>query len=162
MPNCFSALLLWSSKRWIVAVVTAVATGVLISLPTAIIENPVFGRDVAVTSWSIPVVILTAIISGLIVATYIRNDQSVEEERSIKIGGAGAFLSFLAVGCPVCNKIALVALGYSGALQYFAPVQPYLALFGVGLLMYALRKRLTGELICSTGLLTSATKNKEK
>jgi hypothetical protein len=162
MPNCFSALLLWSSKRWIVAVVTAVATGVLISLPTAIIENPVFGRDVAVTSWSIPVVILTAIISGLIVATYIRNDQSVEEERSIKIGGAGAFLSFLAVGCPVCNKIALVALGYSGALQYFAPVQPYLALFGVGLLMYALRKRLTGELMCSTGLLTSATKNKEK
>ena len=162
MPNCFSALLLWSSKRWIVAVVTAVATGVLISLPTAIIENPVFGRDVAVTSWSIPVVILTAIISGLIVATYIRNDQSVEEERSIKIGGAGAFLSFLAVGCPVCNKIAVVALGYSGALQYFAPVQPYLALFGVGLLMYALRKRLTGELMCSTGLLTSATKNKEK
>ena len=162
MPNCSSALLLWSSKRWIVAVVTAVATGVLISLPTAIIENPVFGRDVAVTSWSIPVVILTAIISGLIVATYIRNDQSVEEERSIKIGGAGAFLSFLAVGCPVCNKIALVALGYSGALQYFAPVHPYLALFGVGLLMYALRKRLTGELMCSTGLLTSATKNKEK
>jgi hypothetical protein len=162
VPNCFSALLLWSPKRWIVAVVTAVATGVLISLPTAIIENPVFGRDVAVTSWSIPVVILTAVISGLIVATYIRNDQSVEEESSIKIGGAGAFLSFLAVGCPVCNKIALVALGYSGALQYFAPVQPYLALFGVGLLMYALRKRLTGELMCSTGLLTSRSKNKEQ
>jgi len=162
VPNCFSALLLWSPKRWIVAVVTAVATGVLISLPTAIIENPVFGRDVAVTSWSIPVVILTAVISGLIVATYIRNDQSVEEESAVKIVGAGAFLSFLAVGCPVCNKIALVALGYSGALQYFAPVQPYLALFGVGLLMYALRKRLTGELMCSTGLLTSRSKNKEQ
>jgi hypothetical protein len=73
VPNCLSALLLWSPKRWIVAVVTAVATGVLISLPTAIIENPFFGRDVAVTSWSIPVVILTAVISGLIVATYIRN-----------------------------------------------------------------------------------------
>ncbi|MFY8197676.1 MAG: hypothetical protein ACOVKM_02915, partial [Candidatus Planktophila sp.] len=123
--------------------------------------NPFFRRDVAVTSWSIPVVILTAVISGLIVATYIRNDQSVEEESSIKIGGTGAFLSFLAVGCPVCNKIALVALGYSGALQYFAPVQPYLALIGVGLLMYALRKRLTGELMCSTGFLTSGSKNKE-
>lgn len=162
MPNCFSAILLWSPKRWIVAVVTAVLSGVLISLPTAIIENPVFGRDVAVTSWSIPVVILTAIISGLIVATYIRNDQSVEEERSIKIGGTGAFLSFLAVGCPVCNKIALVALGYSGALQYFAPVQPYLALFGVGLLMYALRQRLKGEVACSTGFLVGTVENKEK
>jgi hypothetical protein len=149
MPNCFSALLLWSPKRWIVGVVTAIATGVLISLPTAIIENPVFGRDVVVTSWSIPVVILTAIISGFIVATYIRNDQSVEEERSIKIGGAGAFLSFLAVGCPVCNKIALVALGYSGALQYFAPLQPFLAVAGLGLLTYALIKRLRGELMCS-------------
>lgn len=162
MPNCFSALLLWSPKRWIVTVVTAVVTGVLISLPTAIIENPVFGRDVAVTSWSIPVVILTAVISGLIVATYIRKDHSVEEESSIKIGGAGAFLSFLAVGCPVCNKIALVALGYSGALQYFAPVQPYLALIGVGLLIYALRKRLNGELMCSTGLVTSGSNNKEQ
>jgi hypothetical protein len=85
----------------------------------------------------------------LIVATYVKNNPGVEEEKSAKVGGAGAFLSFLAVGCPVCNKIALVALGYSGALQYFAPLQPFLAVAGLGLLTYALINRLIGELMCS-------------
>jgi hypothetical protein len=149
MPNCFTALLLWSPRRWFIAVATTVLTGVVISLPTAVIDNPIFGRDVAVTSWSVPVVILTSILSGLIVATYVKNNPGIEEETSAKVGGAGAFLSFLAVGCPVCNKIALLALGYSGALQYFAPLQPYLAVAGLGLLTYALIKRLRGELMCS-------------
>lgn len=162
MPNCFTALLLWSAKRWIVAITTAIATALIISLPTAVIENPVFGRDVEVTSWSIPVVLITSVISGLILATYVKNDTSVDEEKSIKIGGAGAFFSFLAVGCPVCNKIALIALGYSGALQYFAPLQPYMAALGVGLLMYALRKRLNGELMCSTGFISANKINEEK
>lgn len=162
MPNCFTALLLWSAKRWIVAITTAIATALIISLPTAVIENPVFGRDVEVTSWSIPVVLITSVISGLILATYVKNDTSVDEEKSIKIGGAGAFFSFLAVGCPVCNKIALIALGYSGALQYFAPLQPFMAALGVGLLMYALRKRLNGELMCSTGFVSANKMTEEK
>jgi hypothetical protein len=67
----------------------------------------------------------------------------------MKIGSAGALLSFFAVGCPVCNKLALVALGYSGAIQYFAPIQPYLALAGIALLMYSLRMRLNNEYSCS-------------
>lgn len=162
MPNCFTALLLWSAKRWIVAISAAIATALIISLPTAVIENPIFGRDVEVTSWSIPVVLITSVISGLILATYVKNDASVDEEKSIRIGGAGAFFSFLAVGCPVCNKIALIALGYSGALQYFAPLQPYMAALGVGLLMYALRKRLNGELMCSTGFISANKINEEK
>ncbi len=148
MPNCFTALLLWSKKRWLVAGATAVATGLLISLPTAILKTPVFGREIPVTSWSVPVVIVTSILSGMLFATYVNNNNSLKEERSLKVGGAGAFFSFLAVGCPVCNKLALVALGYSGAIQYFAPVQPYLAGAGILLLAYALQRRLTGEALC--------------
>ncbi|MBP8882095.1 MAG: hypothetical protein KBG77_13450, partial [Dermatophilaceae bacterium] len=65
-----------------------------------------------------------------------------------RAAGIGGLLSFLAVGCPVCNKIALLALGYSGALQWFAPLQPVLALAGVALLAWALRARLSGAVIC--------------
>ena len=43
---------------------------------------------------------------------------------------AGA-VTYLAVGCPVCNKVVLVALGTSGALSWFAPVQPLLGLAAV-------------------------------
>ena len=44
--------------------------------------------------------------------------------------GVDAFsrLAWFAVGCPVCNKLALLALGYSGAITWFTPVQPFLAL----------------------------------
>jgi hypothetical protein len=61
----------------------------------------------------------------------------------------GGVLSYLAVGCPVCNKIALLALGYSGALRWFAPAQPWLAAAGVGLLAYAFHRRLRGEIACA-------------
>jgi hypothetical protein len=148
MPNCFTALLQWSKKRWVVAVGSSILTGLFISLPTAIIKTPIFGREIEVTPWSVPVVIATSILSGMLFATYIKMEQSIDEDRSLKVGGAGALFSFLAVGCPVCNKLALIALGYSGAIQYFAPVQPYLAAAGILLLAYALRKRLIGESLC--------------
>ena len=148
MPNCFTALLAWPTKRWLVAVFTALVTGLVISLPTAVLKNPIFGRQITVTDWSTTVVFVTAVFTGLLVATYVKIDAELVEERSLKIGGAGAFFSFLAVGCPVCNKLVLIALGYSGAIKYFAPVQPYLALIGIGLLMYALRKRLSNESSC--------------
>jgi hypothetical protein len=146
--NSIRSLLLWSKKRWLVASATAVATGLFISLPTAILKTPIFGREIPVTSWSVPVVIATSILSGMLFATYVNNDNSMKEEKSLKVGGAGALFSFLAVGCPVCNKLVLVALGYSGAIQYFAPVQPYLAGAGILLLAYALQRRLTGEAMC--------------
>jgi hypothetical protein len=131
-----------------VAVGSSILTGLFISLPTAIIKTPIFGREIEVTPWSVPVVIVTSILSGMLFATYIKMEQSIDEDRSLKVGGAGALFSFLAVGCPVCNKLVLIALGYSGAIQYFAPVQPYLAAAGILLLAYALRKRLIGESLC--------------
>jgi hypothetical protein len=39
---------------------------------------------------------------------------------------AGGGLAYLAVGCPLCNKAVVLALGSSGALSYFAPAQPWL------------------------------------
>ena len=128
------ALKNWSKQRWLLAILSSIITGLVIALPTAIIENPIFGRHIAVTFCSI--------------ATYIRNESILDEDKSLKLGTAGALFSFLAVGCPVCNKIALIALGYSGAIKYFAPVQPYLAILGVVILSYALIKRLDGEIAC--------------
>ena len=46
----------------------------------------------------------------------------------------------------MCNKLVLLALGYAGALQFFEPLQPYLAggsilLLGVALVMRIRRER---------------------
>lgn len=142
------ALLAWPARRWLVAVLVGLGTFLVIGLPTVVVNNDVFGRDVAVTSWSMPVLIATSVLSGLLFATYIRVDEINSTEREAKLGSLGGFLSYLAIGCPVCNKLALIALGYSGAIKYFAPVQPYLAALGLGLLAYALRQRLNNESSC--------------
>jgi hypothetical protein len=141
------------------AVVGGLITGLMVALPTAVIPNPVFGRAIGVTWWSYPVVIVTAVLGGLLIATYVRPRavstdsteaaESEELDRASTLGMAGAFVSFFAVGCPVCNKLVLLALGTSGAITWFAPIQGYLALASVALMAVALRARLRGEIACA-------------
>jgi hypothetical protein len=116
-------------------------------VPTAVIGNPVFGRSVGVTAWSMPVLVVSAVLTGLLVGTYV-NPMGVLEEREVKVGGIGGLLSFFAIGCPVCNKLVLLAVGTSGAMNYFAPVQPFLAGAGVLLLTWALIVRLRSAASC--------------
>ena len=149
MPNCFTTLLTWPMKRWAVMVGASLLTALFIGIPTAIIPTPIFGRVVAVTSWSVPVLIVTSILTGLLIASYVKTEEMLQEDRSLKVGSFGSFLSFIAVGCPVCNKVALIALGSSGAIRVFAPLQPYFAVAGIALLFYAVRKRILSESNCS-------------
>lgn len=150
----FAVLRSWNRQRWTVAVLAGVAAYFLMGLPTAVIDNPVFGRAVAVTPWSTPVLIVSSVLVGLIMATYVNplhalDDRQMPVDRQVKISGIGGLLSFFAIGCPVCNKIVLLALGTSGALNFFAPLQPILAIAGVAFLVYALVQRLRNERSCA-------------
>ena len=49
-------------------------------------------------------------------------------------GTLGGFVAFLAIGCPTCNKIALILLGASGAANVFGPIQPVLGAISLALL----------------------------
>jgi hypothetical protein len=141
----------WSTRRWLTAAVATLASVVAVAVPTAMVPTPVFGRSVAVTWWSWPVLLVTAALAGLLAATYVRLGEATSDagsDRPARWGAAGGVLTFFAVGCPVCNKLVLIALGASGALQWFAPIQPVLAGAGVVLLVWALRVRLDGERGC--------------
>ena len=151
MPNCLDALMLWRPRRWIAAAAMAAFTFLTIGLVTDVIPNPVFGRAVAVTDWSMPVLVATALLSGLVFASYIRNEGELSFEvadRTGKAGMTGTALSLFAVGCPTCNKLVLLAVGSSGAISWFAPIQPYLATASVLLLFYAFRTRVMRESSC--------------
>ncbi|HET6966932.1 MAG TPA: hypothetical protein VFI44_01590 [Ornithinibacter sp.] len=157
------ALRLWSPRRWAAAAAAAVATALVVALPTAMIPTPVFGREIPTTWWAWPVLAATSVLSGLLFATYVR-EPGAEKPSSARIdrrGAAGGLLAFFAVGCPVCNKLALIALGYAGALQWFAPVQPFLAVGGIGLLTWALRARLRGQLACPATAIPAPTTDAE-
>ena len=138
-----SALTQWPGRRWQAAAVAAVATYVVVAVPTDLIDTPLFSREVPPTWWSFPVLAVTAVLTGLLLATYVSRDPASADEsdnepgRKGKFGAAGAIVSFFAVGCPVCNKLVLLALGTSGAMQYFEPIQPLLQLPRLNLLSHA-------------------------
>ncbi len=136
----------YTPRQWRVAAVAAVVVALLVGLPTDVIPNPVFGRPVPVTWWSYPVLVVTALLGGLLAATYVRTDD--ELDRPARTGGIGGLLSFFAVGCPVCNKVVVLALGTVGARRWFEPLQPLLAAVSLVLLVVALRARLRSVDAC--------------
>ncbi len=155
MREYWSVLEQWPPRLWLVAAASGIGIAILVALPTAVIPNPVFGRSVAVTWWSYPVVIATGILGGLLVATYVRDprlatgeDAEPGVDQASRFGVAGTLVSFFAVGCPVCNKLVLVALGATGAVTWFAPFQPVLAAASVALMVVALRMRLRTARAC--------------
>ena len=156
--TALQALRGWTLRRWIAAAVASAGSLVLLGIPTAMIPNPIFARKIEAPAWTYPSLVVTALLAGLLLATYVRatgrdttadgprlDEASTEEARSFTVGG---LLAFFAIGCPTCNKLVLIALGSSGAITWFEPVQPLLELAGIGVLLWALHRRLTSEVAC--------------
>jgi hypothetical protein len=145
----------WGRRRWLAAAAGTLVSLLLLGLPTDLVPNPVFGRQIEAPAWSYVALVITAVLAGLLLATYVRNEPTAAgagldrpegtDQRRVTVGG---LLSFLAIGCPTCNKLVVIALGSSGAITWFEPVQPLLAVAGIAFLAYALRRRLQGEVSC--------------
>jgi hypothetical protein len=144
----------WGRRRWGAAAVGTALSLLVLGLPTDLVPNPVFGRQIEAPAWAYAALGVTAVLAGLLLATYVRDAPAdgvelvapeAPDGRRFSVGGV---LSFLAIGCPTCNKLVVLALGSSGALAWFEPVQPILALAGIAVLAYALRRRLQSEVQC--------------
>lgn len=140
------------ARRVTVAGTAAVVTALVIGIPTGIIETSWYRRMTPVLWWNYPVWVLSALLTGLLVATYVRDPAlSVPESQGGKTF-LGSMLSLFAVGCPICNKVVVMAIGVTGALNWFAPIQPVLALGSLGLLAYALWARRRAAVECRIAL----------
>ncbi|WP_445529448.1 hypothetical protein [Streptomyces cyslabdanicus] len=146
----WAALRHWPRRRW-AAVAAATPLAVLaLGVPTALVPTPLFSRSVPPVWWNYPALVLTAVLSSVVLATYVRARPVADRDDTTgrSLGSAGAVLSLLAVGCPVCNKAALLLLGASGALSYWAPLQPAVAVLALALLAEAALRRLAAEAAC--------------
>jgi|SRR5690625_2548224 len=166
LAQAVQALRIWNRRQILVAAGAAVVVALVIGIATVLIPNPVFARDIPPVWWNYPVWLVTSALSGMLVATYVQGQPVAElsgdiptadstsadrdggEQRTTRMGMAGGILAWFAVGCPVCNKIALLALGYSGAITWFTPIQPFLALAALILTGVALVWRLRGQVAC--------------
>lgn len=150
MSPALSVLTSWPGRRWLVALVAAVGFVLVVAVPTDLIDTPVFGREISPTWWAWPSLLVSSGLGGLLVATYVRAPAQPDQASRRRGGWIGGLLTYFAVGCPVCNKLVLLALGSAGAITWFEPFQPLLQVAAVLLLLWALRSRLLGELSCPT------------
>jgi hypothetical protein len=127
-------------RTWLRAAPIAAVAALLIAIPSDLLDNPIFGRPVPPRGIDYVVLAITAGLIGLILA--IRPPATTETERQESRTLWGGFVSFLAVGCPVCNQVVVAALGTSGALSWWAPVQPIVGAAAIALLLWTLRLRL--------------------
>lgn len=137
----------WGATRWAVAIVVAAVTAAVIGIPTGVIETSFYSRMTPVMWWNYPIWAATSVMTGVVVATYVRSPIAAGRSVNGKIG-VGGILSAFAVGCPICNKIVVGLIGVSGALNVWAPIQPLLGLASLLLLSVALWVRLNGERQC--------------
>ena len=149
LASCLASLRTWSVGRWATAAAVSLLVALAIGIPTGIVRTSFYTRMTAVTWWDIPIWALTSLLAGLTAATYLRQrggapPAASRGHRSIAATVGSAF----AVGCPICNKLVVAVLGVSGALSYWAPLQPALGVVSVGLLTLGLVMRLRGEVSC--------------
>lgn len=137
-------LLPW--RRALAAVVAGGAVALVIGIPTDVVPNPWFTRMTPVRTLDVVFLAATAVVLGLLAATYVVADRSVSA--TARGGITGGLLSWLAVGCPICNKLVVALAGVSGALTYFGPLQPILGAGGVALGLWALRTRIRALAAC--------------
>jgi hypothetical protein len=127
--------LLRDARFWLVA---AGATGlalIVLGTPAGIISNPIFTRTVPTRPEDVVVWVLSAPLIGLTLASYVvRPHLAGHADRGQLQLGVGGLAVFFAIACPVCNKLVLLALGFSGALTVFAPIQPLIGVASLVLL----------------------------
>ena len=131
---------------WPRAVLFGAVAAALIAVPADLIDTPIFGRPVEARWIDYLILAVTSALIGLVFAIRPEPASSGELAAATERQGTrtiwGGFVSFLAVGCPVCNQAVVALVGVGGALSWWAPVQPFVGLLAVALLLYTLRKRL--------------------
>lgn len=130
----------FSLRFWAIAALSVIGVGAAMGIITAVIPNPWFMRMIPAGPLNYVFWAATSILLGPIIATYLTDDPIGGNGENQAAGGG--ILSVFAVGCPICNKIVVLTLGMSGALSYFAPLQPLIGLASIALLAYALWLRL--------------------
>lgn len=145
IASAITALRTWPLKRLLFAAVFALTVAAVTGVPTRLIPTKLYRRMTSVTWWDYGIWVVSALLAGLVIATYLPRLRGSSRTR---LGGGGGrtlsagIMSFFAIGCPVCNKLVVLILGVSGALDIYAPAQPAIGLLGIALLAAGLVRRL--------------------
>lgn len=102
-------------RFWLVAVIGTIGALFVLGVPTAVLPNPFFVRMTATQPFDVAVWVASAPLIGLTIATFLAKPLHTTADPHSGAGGAPTSLGgigiFLAIGCPICNKIVVGLLG---------------------------------------------------
>ena len=143
-------------RFWLMTLVGSVVAAAILGIPTAVIPNPWFTRMLPTEPINVLVLVGSVPLMGLLIATYLAPGPFANDAHAPRssVGPSVASIgSYLAIGCPICNKIIVAVLGASGAVNAFAPLQPLIGSASIVLLgatlAWRLRRRALGCAACS-------------
>ena len=116
-----------------------ILTFFLLSIPTAVIPNPLFTRMVPVYWYDYVYLIFDSILMGIYLGLIFGRGRkkACKVEKKAMTGG---IVGFLGIACPVCNKVLLLLFGATFLLTYFEPIRPFVGLLSVVILLWAVKR----------------------
>jgi hypothetical protein len=131
-----------------IGVLGASATAVIMGVPTDVVPNPWFARQLATTPFDVVVLIALSLLAGALAVTYAIPAGPAASARRAGIGSG--VLGWFAISCPACNQIVVALIGASGATGWFATAQPLLggAAVALGIAALAVRIRAIRRAAC--------------
>jgi hypothetical protein len=73
LADAMASLRQWAVRRWLIAFGAAGLFTVAAGVPTDVIPNALAHREVPATWWSYPALAVTAVLGGMLAATYVRS-----------------------------------------------------------------------------------------
>lgn len=123
--------------RWSRAAGVGAAGAVIVAVPSDLLDTAWFTRMTPVPGWALSVAAAGVILAAVAAGLGARSGSARHEPAGAgwsPWAGLGALA--LAVGCPVCNKVVVLLLGASGALEWWSPLQALVG--GVAVLLLGL------------------------
>ena len=117
----------------------AAISAFVIGLPTRLFANRWFSRMTPTRTQDYIFLVVSSLLIGATIGL-VSLRRFTSREAPAKALASGGIGTVFAAGCPVCNKLIVAVIGTSGALRYFAPIQPALGVLSIGGLTWALRR----------------------
>jgi hypothetical protein len=116
-----------TARTALVALGATLGTTLVIGIPTDVVPNPWFGREIGVRPFDVVTLVALSVVTAALVASY------------TLAGDSGTAVPRTGIGSGIIGWFAVVALlGASGATSTFAPLQPALGVAAVALASAAL------------------------
>ena len=132
---------MFDQRFWQWIALFALGAALVLGLPTRLIPNGIWTRTVPTSPFDYGIWVLSFVLIGPLAAMMVL--YPLPKVATPRSGGkvrvvASSLLSFLSVGCPVCNKVVVLLFGLGGAMTIFNPVRPWLGVFSVLILSVTL------------------------